>query len=292
MSNINNRIEKWCKKWILKPEIIWGFVGIVITLLTQEIYMNYNKFTISSQNTQNIISPISIKGDNNKVSLDLSQNKQQEKILGEETTTTFFKENFETMVNIDNWTKEKGIYLTGENELFLGRHATNGYLLTKKEYDEDSKIVVTFVPLTSVINFSIRIKDSFMVIIGDGDDREISLKKFNPDGEWIYEEVTSRKGTERPTRYPLEYPISKGGEVKLIINIAAKETMVNQKNVSLELRYFDQNNNPVTVDNSKIQWLFTVDKIFNGRKRFGVGLVDSFPWYNPKVQLKRFEILN
>ncbi|MBU1148756.1 hypothetical protein KKI23_01560, partial [Patescibacteria group bacterium] len=228
------------KKWPnwLANSVIGVVVGIVVILIMggsdgieidvsqsdSEMFTNSTQsIDIDSENIDDGTSSIAIsdKGNvtqNNYIGASTGQLPSQTESGSVRGDSLIFESDF---LEDDYWALEKGIIKEGKT-ISLRWMSDNGYILSRDEFSEHSEINFSFIPKTEAINFFVRLEDAFMVIIGDGDNKEVILKKFSPDNTNWDEVIPLNETSEaRPERIVLENPILVDREVKVKMIIDA-----------------------------------------------------------------------
>jgi hypothetical protein len=197
--------------------------------------------------------------------------------------------------NFNKWTLHHAVNFDTENwTLSLQRGALHGYILSDVTIPEHSEVTIQFQPHSEAIDFFIRLKDAFEVIIGDGDNRSIAVKKFSPTNP-LWDDVRPPNFTlDRLPKYFLNSSIHINEDVTVKLIIDAPEAANNHRTVRVQLKFFDDSGKVVStsINNEELVWTFDVEGSLNGDKRYGLGLVTQKPLSKqPSVTIKSFSVI-
>ncbi len=185
----------------------------------------------------------------------------------------------------------KNCIVLDSNVMTLAGGCTEGYFLSKKSLTENSVIEFSVAPKTQQMNTFVIVENTFILNVGDGDRRAVSLKKMDEDNIWrnwrpdgLPERAQDRVYLSQDI--PLEHA------VKGKIYIEAKPTAGGLHEVRVFLSFYDRDGKKVETKSAgpEMQWTFTMQQSFNGKKRIGIGLSDPTLNALPKVRFDNLKV--
>lgn len=194
--------------------------------------------------------------------------------------------------SIGNWEPKKAVIFDKQNRhIRLPRGELLGYILSPESCPEHAEVTVQFRSHSEQIDFFVRLENSFEVIIGDGDNRSVALKKYSPTNP-LWEDVVPPGFTDdRLPKYFLHEPIAAEKDVTIKLTIDAPEAEGDKRVVQVALKFFNSEGDIVDSGGEEMRWEFSVEGSFNGDKRYGLGLVTKQPLRRqPSVTIHDFSV--